>query len=171
MPTGWVATRYGIPDELAKNIDRIGLWVIVCAAEALIMSGISDPYELYAHMHPSDVGNAIGSGMGGMTSLSKMFRDRRNDTDVQNDILETFINSVAGWVNLLVMSAAGPIKTVVGACATALQSIDVAVEDDQRTRILADIETMIADTGGTIVSAHDWGRRKMEFEIRHKPEA
>jgi len=49
--------------------------------------------------------------------------------------------------------------------------LDVAVEDDQRTRILADIETMIADAGGTIVSAHDWGRRKMEFEIKHKPEA
>lgn len=49
--------------------------------------------------------------------------------------------------------------------------LDVAVEDDQRTRILADIETMIGETGGTIVSAHDWGRRKMEFEIRHKPEA
>jgi small subunit ribosomal protein S6 len=49
--------------------------------------------------------------------------------------------------------------------------LDVAVEDDQRTRILADIETMIADAGGTIVSAHDWGRRKMEFEIDHKPEA
>ncbi len=49
--------------------------------------------------------------------------------------------------------------------------LDVSLEEDQRTRILADIETMIADAGGTIVSAHDWGRRKMEFEIRHKPEA
>ncbi len=49
--------------------------------------------------------------------------------------------------------------------------LDVAVEEDQRTRILADIETMIGDTGGTIVSAHDWGRRKMEFEIDHKPDA
>ena len=49
--------------------------------------------------------------------------------------------------------------------------LDVSLEEDQRTRILADIETMIADAGGTIVSAHDWGRRKMEFEIRHKPDA
>ena len=49
--------------------------------------------------------------------------------------------------------------------------LDVSLEEDQRTRILADIETMIADAGGTIVSAHDWGRRKMEFEIRHQPDA
>ncbi|CBQ73371.1 related to fatty acid synthase, beta and alpha chains [Sporisorium reilianum SRZ2] len=129
LPTGWSGQRYGIPDDIVAQVDRTTLWALVCASEALVNSGISDPYELYKHIHPSKVGSCIGSGMGGMTSLSKMFRDRRNDTDVQNDILqETFINSVAGWVNLLVMSSAGPIKTVVGACATALQSIDVAVE-------------------------------------------
>ena len=129
LPTGWSGQRYGIPDDIVAQVDRTTLWALVCASEALVNSGISDPYELYKHIHPSKVGSCIGSGMGGMTSLSKMFRDRRNDIDTQKDILqETFINSVAGWVNLLVMSSAGPIKTVVGACATALQSIDVAVE-------------------------------------------
>jgi small subunit ribosomal protein S6 len=48
--------------------------------------------------------------------------------------------------------------------------LDVAVEEDQRERILADIETLIANEG-TLVSAHDWGRRKMAYEIRHKTEA
>jgi 3-oxoacyl-(acyl-carrier-protein) synthase len=40
------------------------------------MAGINDPYELYKYMHPSEVGTCIGSGMGGMESLSAMFRDR-----------------------------------------------------------------------------------------------
>lgn len=94
-----------------------------------MMSGITDPYELYKYVHPSEVGTAIGSGMGGMTSLSKMFRDRRAEQDVQNDILqETFINTVAGWVNLLLLSASGPVKIPVGACATALQSVDIACD-------------------------------------------
>jgi small subunit ribosomal protein S6 len=48
--------------------------------------------------------------------------------------------------------------------------LDVAVDDDQRERILADIETLIANEG-TLVSAHDWGRRKLAYEIKHKPEA
>ena len=48
--------------------------------------------------------------------------------------------------------------------------LDVAVEEDQRERILADIETLIANEG-TLVSAHDWGRRKMAYEIKHKTEA
>lgn len=92
-------------------------------------SGITDPYELYKFVHPSEVGTAIGSGMGGMESLSKMFRDRREEKDIQKDILqETFINTVAGWVNLLLVSSNGPVKIPVGACATALQSVEIACD-------------------------------------------
>ena len=48
--------------------------------------------------------------------------------------------------------------------------LDAETDGDQRERILADIETMIAE-GGTIVSVHDWGRREMAYEIRHKSAA
>jgi small subunit ribosomal protein S6 len=48
--------------------------------------------------------------------------------------------------------------------------LDSELPEEQRERILADVEAMIADTG-TIVSAHDWGRRKMAYEIRHKADA
>jgi len=48
---------------------------------------------------------------------------------VQNDVLqETFINTTAGWINLLLLSSSGPIKIPVGACATALQSIEIACD-------------------------------------------
>jgi fatty acid synthase subunit alpha len=40
----------------------------------------------------------------------------------------SFINTVAGWVNLLLMSASGPVKIPVGACATALQSVEIACD-------------------------------------------
>ncbi|KAI0649410.1 fatty acid synthase [Trametes meyenii] len=129
IPTGWDAGRYGIPADIIAQTDRTTLWALVCAAEALNMSGITDPYELYQHMHPSEVGTAIGSGMGGMESLSRMFKDRRDEKEVQNDILqETFINTTAGWVNLLLLSSSGPIKIPVGACATALQSMEIACD-------------------------------------------
>ena len=48
--------------------------------------------------------------------------------------------------------------------------LDVSLEDTVRESMLADIETMVADTG-EIVSSHDWGRRKMAYEIGHKDEA
>ncbi|KAH8822971.1 fatty acid synthase [Flagelloscypha sp. PMI_526] len=129
VPTGWHAGRYGIPDDIIAQVDRATLWALVCTAEALNMSGITDPYELYQHIHPSEVGTAIGSGMGGVTSMAKMFKERREEKDVQSDVLqETFINTTAGWVNLLLMSSSGPVKIPVGACATALQSIEIAAD-------------------------------------------
>ncbi|EPQ31808.1 fatty acid synthase [Pseudozyma flocculosa PF-1] len=129
LPTGWSAARYGIPDDIVAQTDETALYALVCVAEALVEAGIDDPYELFKHVHVSEVGTCLGSAMGGLNSLSKMFRDRRNDVEVQNDILqETFINTVAGWINLLLVSSCGPITPTVGACATALQSLDVAAE-------------------------------------------
>ena len=88
IPTGWSAGRYGIPADIIAQTDRCALWALVCAAEALNMSGITDPYELYQHMHPSEVGSSIGSGMGGVESMAAMFKDRRDEKEVQNDILQ-----------------------------------------------------------------------------------
>jgi small subunit ribosomal protein S6 len=48
--------------------------------------------------------------------------------------------------------------------------LDSELPEEQRERILADVEAMVAETG-TIVSAHDWGKRKMAYEIRHKTDA
>ncbi|KAL5526485.1 FAS2 [Sanghuangporus sanghuang] len=129
IPTGWHAGRYGIPQDIIDQVDRCTLWALVSTADALNMSGITDPYELYKYMHPSEVGTCIGAGMGGVESLRKMFRDRRDCAEVQNDVLqETFINTTAGWINLLLLSSSGPIKIPVGACATALQSVEIACD-------------------------------------------
>ena len=88
IPTGWSAGRYGIPEDIIAQTDRCALWTLVCAAEALNMSGITDAYELYQHMHPSEVGSSIGSGMGGVQSIAAMFKDRRDEKEVQNDVLQ-----------------------------------------------------------------------------------
>jgi fatty acid synthase subunit alpha len=88
IPTGWYAGRYGIPEDIIAQTDRCTLWALVCTAEALNNAGITDPYELYKYMHPSEVGTSLGSGMGGTTSMAKMFKDRREEREVQNDILQ-----------------------------------------------------------------------------------
>jgi len=48
--------------------------------------------------------------------------------------------------------------------------LDTSLENDARERILGDVEQMVLD-GGEIVSGHDWGRRPLAYEIRHKPDA
>ncbi|KAI9439787.1 fatty acid synthase [Lactarius indigo] len=129
LPNGWNATRYGIPEDIIARTDRVSLWSLVATAEALNHAGITDPYELYQYIHPSEVGTCLGSGMGGMHSLAQMFKERRDEKEVQSDIMqETFINTTAGWINLLLMSSSGPVKIPVGACATALQSMEIATD-------------------------------------------
>lgn len=88
LPTGWDARRFGLPEDIIAQTDRTALWALVCTMEALIMSGVTDPYELYKYIHPSEVGTSLGSGMGGMHSMSAMFKDRREERDVQKDILQ-----------------------------------------------------------------------------------
>ncbi|KAL1917786.1 uncharacterized protein VTP21DRAFT_3620 [Calcarisporiella thermophila] len=129
VPTGWDALRYGVPKEIVEQVDKITLYVLVSTVEALVASGITDPYEFYQYVHISEVGNTAGSGIGGMQSLRKMYKDRFLDKPVQKDILqETFINTMPAWVNMLLLSSAGPIKTPVGACATAAESIEIGTE-------------------------------------------
>ena len=48
--------------------------------------------------------------------------------------------------------------------------LDTAAPEDQRAKILSDVETMIGN-GGTVIGKHDWGARAMAYEIRHKPDA
>jgi len=129
IPTGWDAKKYGIEDDIISQVDPVTLFVLVCTAEALLSSGITDPYEFYKYVHLSEVGNCIGSGIGGTTALRGMYKDRYMDKPVQKDILqESFINTMSAWVNMLLMSSTGPIKTPVGACATAVESIDIGYD-------------------------------------------
>ena len=129
IPTGWNAKVYGIPDDIIEQVDQVTLFTLVCTAEALITAGITDPYEFYEYVHLTEVGNCVGSGIGGTTALRGMYKDRFMDKPVQKDILqESFINTMAAWVNMLLLSSTGPIKTPVGACATAVESIDIGYE-------------------------------------------
>ncbi|KAH8805472.1 hypothetical protein F5884DRAFT_860078 [Xylogone sp. PMI_703] len=129
IPTGWDPKTYGISDDIIDQVDRVTLYTLVATVEALLSAGITDPYELYHHIHVSEVGNMIGAGMGGLTSMDKMFKSRVLELPVQKDILqETFINTTAAWVNMLLMASSGPTVTPVAACATAIESLHVGTE-------------------------------------------
>ena len=129
IPTGWDAKKYGIPDDIISQVDPVTLFVLVCTVESLLAAGITDPYEFYQYVHISEVGNCVGSGMGGTSALRGMYKDRYVDKPLQKDILqESFINTMSAWVNMLLISSTGPIKTPVGACATAVESIDIGYE-------------------------------------------
>ena len=62
--------------------------------------GMTDPYKFYEFVQLSEVGNCVGSGVGGVTALRGMYKDRHMDRPIQKDILQySFINTrVSGLV-------------------------------------------------------------------------
>lgn len=129
IPDGWDPTRYGIPEDIVQQVDVTTLYALCCVSEAFLSAGIKDPYEIYKHIHVSELANCLGSGGGPMKVMQNMYRDRFLDRQMRGDIiLEHFMNSMGAWVNMLLLSAAGPLKTPVGACATAIESLDIGCE-------------------------------------------
>merc|ERR1719321_225086 len=107
IPSGWDPKRFGIPDDIINQVDRVTLFSLVAFVEAMVASGITDPYEFYKYVHVSKVGNSLGSGVGGMRSIRETFHNTKlSDVErVQGDVLqETFINTTAAWINLLLLS-------------------------------------------------------------------
>ncbi|KAJ2100177.1 fatty acid synthase alpha subunit Lsd1, partial [Coemansia sp. S100] len=177
VPTGWDPRRFGIPDDIAEQVDPVTCYVLVATVEALVRSGITDPYELYKYFHVSEVGSSIGSTIGGGHSLQQVFGNRRLDMNVRNDVVqETFISTVQAWVNMLLMSSSGPVKPVVGACATAALSIDVAIETIQsgkaRVMIAGGVEDLFHESsfefgnmGATSNSVEEFARGRTPLEM------
>ncbi|KAJ2369194.1 fatty acid synthase alpha subunit Lsd1 [Coemansia sp. RSA 2610] len=129
LPTGWDPRRYGIPDDVVEQVDLVTCYALVATVEALVRAGITDPYELYAYFHPSEVGTSVGSGAGGVHSIRDLYRKRLTDKPVQSDILqETFVNTTPAWINMLLLSSAGAIKPPTGGCGTSVLSLDVAAD-------------------------------------------
>ncbi|TLD11451.1 hypothetical protein PspLS_11925 [Pyricularia sp. CBS 133598] len=131
MPKGWDARRYGVPDDIISQVDPVTLYALVAASEALLSAGLPDPFELYTDLGCSvaDVGNCVGSGMGGLRAVFNLFKGKYLQRDDQKDVLaESFVNTPAAWLNMLLLGAAGPIRTPVGACATGLESLDNAYD-------------------------------------------
>ncbi|KAJ2233635.1 fatty acid synthase alpha subunit Lsd1 [Coemansia sp. RSA 485] len=132
LPTGWDARRFGISEEIIDQVDPVTLFALVAMVEALVRSGITDPYELYMYMHVSEVGNTTGATSGGVKSSCDVFRKRFMDSGINADAFqESFVSTVQAWINMLLMSGSGPVKPISGACATVAASIDAAVESIQ----------------------------------------
>jgi small subunit ribosomal protein S6 len=48
--------------------------------------------------------------------------------------------------------------------------LDPNAPEERQNAVLSNVESMI-QSGGTLVGHHDWGVRRMSFEIDHRPEA
>jgi small subunit ribosomal protein S6 len=49
--------------------------------------------------------------------------------------------------------------------------LSTAAPDEQRSKILADVESMITNADGSIERKDDWGQRPLAYRIHHQPDA
>jgi small subunit ribosomal protein S6 len=49
--------------------------------------------------------------------------------------------------------------------------LSATAPEEQRTKILTDVESEITGAGGSIERQDDWGQRPLAFRINHQPEA
>ncbi|TGK06860.1 DUF1729 domain-containing protein [Leptospira semungkisensis] len=127
IPRGWDPAKYGIPKDLSKQVDMITIYNLYCTCEAFLRSGM-EPIELYRFLHPGLVGSTVGSGMGGMGKMKRMFQDFLLGKERQHDALqESLINVTAAWALTSYVGGYGPVQTPVAACATAGVSLEMAV--------------------------------------------
>ncbi len=128
IPTGWNASRLGLPREMAEQIDRNTRFNLVGTSEAFLASGL-EPEELYQHIHPCRVGNTQGSGMGGMQSMEQLYRHYVLDQPRPNDHLqETLVNVMGAHAVQSYIGSYGPTISPADACASAAVSVEVAME-------------------------------------------
>lgn len=124
IPTGFDPTAWGLPADMASGIDRVAAWNLVATVDAFISSGFT-PAELLAHVHPADVANTQGTGMGGMSSMRSLYidgilgRSRANDT-----LQEALPNVVAAHVMQSYVGGYGSMVHPVAACATTAVSVE-----------------------------------------------
>ena len=128
IPTGFDPTVWGISPDMATSIDRVALWNIVATVDAFLSSGFT-PAEVMRWVHPSMVASTQGTGMGGMTSMERMFHGNLLGTAKPNDILQEVLpNVVAAHVMQSYVGGYGAMVHPVGACATAAVSIEEGVD-------------------------------------------
>lgn len=128
IPDGWDPTRWGISPDMARSVDRVALWNVVCTVDAFISSGFS-PAELMQWVHPALVANTQGTGMGGMSSMRSLYLDNLLGEPRENDILQEALPNVAlAHVVQSYVGSYGAMVHPVGACATAAVSVEEGVD-------------------------------------------
>ncbi|MDT5349540.1 MAG: fatty acid synthase, bacteria type, partial [Mycobacterium sp.] len=128
IPTGFDPTVWGISPDMATSIDRVALWNIVATVDAFLSAGFS-PAEVMRYVHPSLVASTQGTGMGGMTSMQRMYHGNLLGRNKPNDILQEVLpNVVAAHVVQSYVGSYGAMIHPVAACATAAVSVEEGVD-------------------------------------------
>ncbi len=128
LPAGWHPSFFGFSEGEIADRDRNTLLMLTATAGAIRKLGRSMK-ELFTQIHPVRVGNSLGTGIGGMERLIRLYTDpvwnaKRDPISLQ----ESLGNVGAGHVSQELLGNYGPMVSPVSACATAGISVEIAWE-------------------------------------------
>lgn len=128
VPDGWDLRNIGLSESDASDIDRNSQFMIFSVLKAL-HNARTDMTDLISSIHASAIGNSIGTGIGGMERLIRLYTDpvlnkKRDPISLQ----ESLGNVGPGHVSQEILGNYGPMISPVAACATAGVSIESACE-------------------------------------------
>ncbi|MCO5313060.1 MAG: DUF1729 domain-containing protein [Microthrixaceae bacterium] len=128
LPAGFDPSVYGIPSDMIEALDRVAVWSLVATVDAFVDAGI-EPAELLSWVHPTEVANTQGTGIGGISAIRRMYVDSLLGDEAPNDILqEALPNVVAAHVMQSYVGGYGAMIHPVAACATAAVSLEEAFD-------------------------------------------
>nr|WP_268236307.1 type I polyketide synthase [Hoyosella rhizosphaerae] len=128
IPTGFDPTSWGIPADMVSAIDRVAVWNLITTVDAFLSSGFT-PAELLRWIHPADLANTQGVGIGGMQSMRSLYIDALLGENRANDVLqEALPNVIAAHVVQSYVGNYGNMLHPVAACATAAVSVAEGVD-------------------------------------------
>ncbi|NLA37549.1 MAG: acyltransferase domain-containing protein [Actinobacteria bacterium] len=147
LPRGFDPTAYGIPADMTEAIDRVAIWNLVATVDAFIDGGI-EPSELLRWVHPTEIANTQGTGIGGISAIRAMYVDSLLGEDRPNDILQEGLpNVVAAHVMQSYVGGYGAMVHPVAACATAAVSVEEAYDKIRTGRAMVVVAGGFDDFG------------------------
>lgn len=128
IPTGWDARRMGFDAAQVANLDPVAIFNLLATAAAFRCAGLT-PEDLAAAIPAHRIGCSVGSGMGGMRAIQRLYAESKLVERRQTDALqESLINVTAAYPAMTFYGAAGPMVNPVAACATAAVSVEVGAD-------------------------------------------
>ncbi|MGM0597327.1 MAG: fatty acid synthase subunit beta domain-containing protein, partial [Myxococcota bacterium] len=131
VPDGWNPVEEGLNEMETEDRDRNTIFMLYAVSRALLKAGISSE-EIRKNFAPGRIGNTIGTGIGGMERLIRLYTDpvfgkKRDPVTLQ----ESLGNVGAGHISQEILGNYGSMLSPVAACATAGISVEAAVEKIQ----------------------------------------
>ncbi|MDA3862680.1 MAG: DUF1729 domain-containing protein [Deltaproteobacteria bacterium] len=131
VPEGWDPVGEGLSEMETEDRDRNSIYMLYAVSRALLKAGISSD-EIRKIFAPGRIGNTIGTGIGGMERLIRLYTDpvfgsKRDPVTLQ----ESLGNVGAGHISQEILGNYGSMLSPVAACATAGISVEAAMEKIQ----------------------------------------